>query len=251
MTREEQQLEKHFRDLARTAYQRGIAVFSDFLNLNELNIFQSLRGEFSYLETETFGGYELAERQIAVFRPEAPVFYADYPVKCLKITPLNAKFAEDLNHRDYLGALLNLGVDRSKIGDILVGEKEAIFFCEEGIAPFLQQELTRVRHTPVLVEEAAPDEIQVTEHTEVVRGTVSTVRLDSVMSVALKASRSSLVSLIEEGKVFVNGRLVTSNGCQLKENDLISVRGNGRFRLLTLGGQTKKGRCVIEIEKYL
>ncbi|MFQ9393600.1 MAG: S4 domain-containing protein [Lachnospiraceae bacterium] len=61
--------------------------------------------------------------------------------------------------------------------------------------------------------------------------TVSTVRLDSVMSVALKASRSSLVSLIEEGKVFVNGRLVTSNGCQLKENDLISVRGNGRFRL--------------------
>ena len=101
------------------------------------------------------------------------------------------------------------------------------------------------------MEEAAPNEIQVTEHTEVVRGTVSTVRLDSVMSVALKASRSSLVSLIEEGKVFVNGRLVTSNGCQLKENDLISVRGNGRFRLLTLGGQTKKGRCVIEIEKYL
>lgn len=87
MTREEQQLEKHFRDLARTAYQRGIAVFSDFLNLNELNIFQSLRGEFSYLETETFGGYELAERQIAIFHPEAPVFYADYPVKCLKNHP--------------------------------------------------------------------------------------------------------------------------------------------------------------------
>ena len=174
-----------------------------------------------------------------------------FPIISLKIRPLQKKFAEDLSHRDYLGALLNLGVDRSKIGDILVGEKEAIFFCEEGIAPFLQQELTRVRHTPVLVEEAAPDEIQVTEHTEVVRGTVSTVRLDSVMSVALKASRSSLVSLIEEGKVFVNGRLVTSNGCQLKENDLISVRGNGRFRLLTLGGQTKKGRCVIEIEKYL
>ena len=89
MTREEQQLEKHFRDLARTAYQRGIAVFSDFLNLNELNIFQSLRPEFSYLKMESFGGYELAERQIAVFRPEAPVFYADYPICCLKITPLN------------------------------------------------------------------------------------------------------------------------------------------------------------------
>ena len=90
-----------------------------------------------------------------------------------------------------------------------------------------------------------------TERTERLRGTVNTVRLDSVISVALKSSRSSLVSLIEEGKVFVNGRLVTSNGCQLKENDLISVRGFGRFRLLSFDGQTKKGRCVIEIEKYL
>ena len=251
MTQDEVLFQKHLSDLAGTADRRGFAVFTDFMNLNELNIFHASAQKFSYVTTKTFGGYEHAERQIAAFLPDALSYSYDFPIISLKIRPLQKKFAEDLSHRDYLGALLNLGVDRSKIGDILVGEKEAIFFCEEGIAPFLQQELTRVRHTPVLVEEAAPDEIQVTEHTEVVRGTVSTVRLDSVMSVALKASRSSLVSLIEEGKVFVNGRLVTSNGCQLKENDLISVRGNGRFRLLTLGGQTKKGRCVIEIEKYL
>ena len=124
-----------------------------------------------------FGGYEHAERQIAAFLPDALSYNYDFPVVSLKIRPLQKKFAEDLSHRDYLGALLNLGVDRSKIGDILVGEKEAIFFCEEGIAPFLQQELTRVRHTPVLVEAAAPDEIQVTErHGTPVRGTVSTVR---------------------------------------------------------------------------
>lgn len=251
MNREEELFKKRLKDLASAVDRRGIVVFTDFMNLNELNIFHSCTREFGYVSYQLFGGYEHAERQIAAFLPDALSYSYDFPIISLKIRPLQKKFAEDLSHRDYLGALLNLGVDRSKIGDILVGEKEAIFFCEEGIAPFLQQELTRVRHTPVLVEEAAPDEIQVTEHTEVVRGTVSTVRLDSVMSVALKASRSSLVSLIEEGKVFVNGRLVTSNGCQLKENDLISVRGNGRFRLLTLGGQTKKGRCVIEIEKYL
>ena len=242
--------QKRLLDLSRQADRKGIVLFSDFLNLNELNIYHQSEKLFA-TRTECFGGIPCAERQMIAFLPDALSYSYDFPIISLKIRPLQKKFAEDLSHRDYLGALLNLGVDRSKIGDILVGEKEAIFFCEEGIAPFLQQELTRVRHTPVLVEEAAPDEIQVTEHTEVVRGTVSTVRLDSVMSVALKASRSSLVSLIEEGKVFVNGRLVTSNGCQLKENDLISVRGNGRFRLLTLGGQTKKGRCVIEIEKYL
>ena len=225
MNREEELFKKRLKDLASAADRRGIVVFTDFMNLNELNIFHSCTREFGYVSYQLFGGYEHAERQIAAFLPDALSYSYDFPIISLKIRPLQKKFAEDLSHRDYLGALLNLGVDRSKIGDILVGEKEAIFFCEEGIAPFLQQELTRVRHTPVLVEEAAPNEIQVTEHTE--------------------------VSLIEEGKVFVNGRLVTSNGCQLKENDLISVRGNGRFRLLTLGGQTKKGRCVIEIEKYL
>ena len=230
---------------------RRIVVFTDFMNLNELNIFHSCEKEFGYVSYQLFGGYEHAERQLAAFLPDALSYNYDFPIVSLKIRPIQKRFAEDLSHRDYLGALLNLGVDRSKIGDILVGEKEAVFFCEEGIAPFFRQELTRVRHTPVLVEKAAPDEIQVTEHTEIIRGTVSTVRLDSVMSVALKASRSSLVSLIEEGKVFVNGRLVTSNGCQLKNNDLISVRGNGRFRLLSLDGQTKKGRCIIEIEKYL
>lgn len=139
MTREEQQLEKHFRDLARTAYQRGIVVFSDFLNLNELNIFQSLRPEFSYLKMENFGGYELAERQIAIFRPEAPVFYTDYPICCLKITPLNVKFAESLNHRDYLGAILNLGLERTCLGDILVEDDAAYLFCLERMADFIRE----------------------------------------------------------------------------------------------------------------
>lgn len=139
MTREEQQLEKHFRDLARTAYQRGIAVFSDFLNLNELNIFQSLRPEFSYLKMESFGGYELAERQIVVFCPEAPVFYADYPICCLKITPLNVKFAESLNHRDYLGAILNLGLERTCLGDILVEDDAAYLFCLERMEDFIRE----------------------------------------------------------------------------------------------------------------
>ena len=251
MNREEELFKKRLKDLAGAADRRGIVVFTDFMNLNELNIFHSCEKEFAYVSYRLFGGYEHAERQIAAFLPDALSYNYDFPVVSLKIRPLQKKFAEDLSHRDYLGALLNLGVDRSKSGDILIGEKEAIFFCEEGIAPFLQQELSRVRHTPVRVEPADPDEIQVTERTERLRGTVNTVRLDSVISVALKSSRSSLVSLIEEGKVFVNGRLVTSNGCQLKENDLISVRGFGRFRLLSFEGQTKKGRCVIEIEKYL
>ena len=251
MTREEQQLEKHFRDLARTAYQRGIAVFSDFLNLNELNIFQSLRGEFSYLETETFGGYELAERQIAVFRPEAPVFYADYPVKCLKITPLNAKFAEDLNHRDYLGAVLNLGIDRACLGDILMEEDAAYLFCLERMADFIRDNLTRIRHTSVYVEQVEAENFHYEPKYKEVSGTVASVRLDKLLALAFNASRSSLTGLIEGGKVFVNGKLVTSNGYEPKEGDLISVRGMGRFRFRETGGQSKKGREYVILWRYI
>ena len=251
MTREEQQLEKHFRDLARTAYQRGIAVFSDFLNLNELNIFQSLRGEFSYLETETFGGYELAERQIAVFRPEAPVFYANYQVKCLKITPLNAKFAEDLNHRDYLGAVLNLGIDRACLGDILVEEDAAYLFCLERMADFIRDNLIRIRHTSVYVEQVEAENFHYEPKYKEVSGTVASVRLDKLLALAFNASRSSLTGLIEGGKVFVNGKLVTSNGYEPKEGDLISVRGMGRFRFRETGGQSKKGREYVILWRYI
>ena len=251
MTREEQQLEKHFRDLARTAYQRGIAVFSDFLNLNELNIFQSLRGEFSYLETETFGGYELAERQIAVFRPEAPVFYADYPVKCLKITPLNAKFAEELNHRDYLGAVLNLGIDRACLGDILVEEDAAYLFCLERMADFIRDNLIRIRHTSVYVEQVEAENFHYEPKYKEVSGTVASVRLDKLLALAFNASRSSLTGLIEGGKVFVNGKLVTSNGYEPKVGDLISVRGMGRFRFRETGGQSKKGREYVILWRYI
>lgn len=233
------------------AYQRGIAVFSDFLNLNELNIFQSLRGEFSYLETETFGGYELAERQIAVFRPEAPVFYADYPVKCLKITPLNAKFAEDLNHRDYLGAVLNLGIDRACLGDILVEEDAAYLFCLERMADFIRDNLIRIRHTPVYVEQVEAENFHYEPKYKEVSGTVASVRLDKLLALAFNASRSSLTGLIEGGKVFVNGKLVTSNGYEPKEGDLISVRGMGRFRFRETGGQSKKGREYVILWRYI
>ena len=251
MTREEQQLEKHFRDLARTAYQRGIAVFSDFLNLNELNIFQSLRPEFSYLKMESFGGYELAERQIAVFRPEAPVFYADYPVKCLKITPLNAKFAEELNHRDYLGAVLNLGIDRACLGDILMEEDAAYLFCLERMADFIRDNLTRIRHTSVYVEQVEAENFHYEPKYKEVSGTVASVRLDKLLALAFNASRSSLTGLIEGGKVFVNGKLVTSNGYEPKEGDLISVRGMGRFRFRGTGGQSKKGREYVILWRYI
>ena len=250
MTQDEVLFQKHLSDLAGTADRRGFAVFTDFMNLNELNIFHASAQKFSYVTTKTFGGYEHAKRQMAAFIPDALLFQWSFPIACLRIRPLNKKFAEKLTHRDCLGAVLNLGIDRSKTGDILTGEDCCWMFCTESMADFICQELTRVRHTSVMCERCSPDEIQAGIHTEEVTGTVSSVRLDSVLAVACKASRSSLVSAIEEGKVFVNGRLVTSNGYSLKEGDLISLRGTGRFRFLEVGNQSKKGRYFIKVERY-
>ncbi len=251
MTKEEQQLEKHFLDLARTAYQREIVTFSDFLNLNERNILQSIGQKLSYVQVESWGGYELAERQIAVFRPEAPVFCADYPIVCLKIAPLQKKFAENLNHRDYLGSILNLGMERSCLGDILVGKEATYLFCLERMADFICENLTRIRHTSVTVERVEARDFDYEPEYKEITGTVASVRLDRLLALAFGASRSSLTGLIEGGKVFVNGRLVTSNGYEPKEGDLVSVRGMGRFRYAGGGGQSKKGREYVILQQYI
>ncbi len=251
MTKEEQQEKKHFQDLARTAYQRNIPVFSDFLNLNELSIFESIRPDYPSLHLESFGGYDLAERQIAVFRPEAPNFYAEPPISCLRIRPLQAKFAEELNHRDYLGAVLNLGLERSCLGDILVEEEGAFLFCLSRMADFIRDNLTRIRHTSVLAEKVEPEAFHYEPRFEEVSGTVASVRLDKLLSLAFQASRSSLTGLIEGGRVFVNGRLITSNGYEPKEGDLISVRGFGRFRYQGTKGQSKKGRDYVVLWRYV
>ncbi len=251
MTREEQQLEKRLADLANTAYQRGIVTYSDFLNLNEQHIFHSIRPKLSFVKTESFGGYEAAERQMAAFVPDAPMFCPEYPIVCVRIEPLQRKFAESLSHRDYLGALLNLGLDRSRTGDILVEEQEAFLFCQERIADFICENLTRVRHTSVMAKRVEREGFSYEPRVEERTGTVASVRLDSLLSLAFGASRSSLAGQIEGGKVFVNGRLVTSESCRLKEGDLISVRGMGRFRLQEIGGQSKKGRSYVTLCKYI
>lgn len=93
--------------------------------------------------------------------------------------------------------------------------------------------------------------VEYVPRTEAVRGTVSSVRLDSLLPLAFSSSRSRLSGLIEGAKVFVNGKLITSNGYQVKETDLISVRGMGKFRYIGTGGKTKKNRLSVEIERYI
>ena len=259
--RDVQNLEKRFAELSRLAYQRDIITYSDFLNLNEQNILHTLPKDRLFTRIVSFGGYEMAERQMAAFIPDA--LYLSYGKKeltrseigytfcALEIVPVNFKFAETLTHRDYLGAVLNLGIERSRTGDILPGEKGALLFVHNDIADFICNELSRIRHTSVRVTKVPLTDVSYTPKVEEIQGTVASVRLDSLLSLAFSQSRSRLTGLISGAKVYVNGRLITSNGYQPQEGDIISVRGMGKFRYEYAGGRTRKNRISVVIGKYI
>ncbi len=244
-------LARRIQELADLADRRGCVTFTDFLNLNEQNILHQTLQKFSWINGETFGGYEGAERQIAAFVPDALAYDWEYPIACVRVEPSNARFAEALTHRDILGALMNLGIDRAKTGDIALFGEKWYLFCHSTLASVVCDELTRIRHTSVKCMVVNLSEFSYTPKTETVRGSVASVRLDSVMALAFHASRSSLLSLIEDGKVFVNGKLIMTNAYALKDDDIVSVRGFGKFRYKAAIGQTKKGRCMVEIERYV
>ena len=169
----------------------------------------------------------------------------------LKIAPLQKKFSEKLSHRDYLGSILNLGIERCKLGDILVEEDYALVFVHNSMEQFLMEELTRIRHTSVMVSVEELQDVSYKPTVKEISGTVSSLRLDSLLALAFSSSRSKLVAYIEAGKVFVNGKLITSNGYQMKENDIVSVRGLGRFQYIETLSQTKKGRYYVTIHLYI
>lgn len=251
MNREEQILIKRFHDLANTAYRRGIYTFSDFLNLNEISNLNSIQKELNFVTVSMYGGYSHAQRQIAVFAPDAFLPANDeYPISILKVCPLNKKFAEDLSHRDFLGAILNLGIDRCKIGDILVKEATAYVFVHKSMEDFLVEQLCRIKHTSVKVELCSEAE-NISPSFAHIEGSVSSERLDAIMALAFQSSRNALSNLVASEKVFINGRLCYSNSQILKPGDIVSVRGYGKFIYQGFLSNTKKGRLFVALDKYI
>ncbi|MDO4312893.1 MAG: YlmH/Sll1252 family protein [Eubacteriales bacterium] len=250
MNKEETMLQKRLIELSQITYRRDIVTFSDFLNLNELHILHSTPKNLLSSRYETFGGYEYAERQMVAFLPDALYYEYEYPICVLCITPINIKYAEDLTHRDYLGAILNLGIERCRIGDLAVQGQNCFVFCQENMANYITEQLTRIRHTVVTVVQLKLNNFSYKPDLKETTGTVASVRLDAVPAIAFPISRSKLVNHIEGGKVFVNGKLITNNGYRLKENDIISVRGMGRIIYGGILSETRKGRYLVKIYKY-
>jgi len=241
---------RRFEELAEKSYKGNHYTFTSFLTEAELSEFYEIK-HLSPSDYTVYGGRENADRVMIRFgNPDDFGYTEEFPVRCVMIEPLSKKFAETLTHRDFLGCLMNLGIKRSEIGDIIVEDKAAYVFCTEKMAEYICREITRVRHTVVscTVTDNLPESGNA-ERTELDIQAASE-RIDGVISKVFKISRSSCSELFREKKIFVNGSCTENSSCMLKEGDKVSVRGFGKFIYVCTGGTTRKGNLIIKIEKF-
>ena len=247
---EQELCKKRLIDLSKQADIKGIVTFSDFLNLNELNIYHTIKNTL-YCKEEVFGGYDNAERQMIAFIPDALMFEWDYPIKCIHIVPKYPKFAEKLTHRDVLGALMNLGIERNRLGDILCLEQDYYVFCDESIYPFIIAELSHIKHTMVyLSEEEDYRRLQANIQLEEQYDMIASNRIDCIISKAFHLSRSEAAAYLAAEKVFINGKCITNCNQACMDGAIVSVRGKSRFIFESCNTTSKKGKLRVKFSFY-
>lgn len=246
-----QHLKKRLLELAERSYSHGVYTFTPFLGLSEQQAFYEIQRDVVYAGYGMEGGSPQCERRMIRFgSPDLLGYEEAYPIQCIKIEPLTPKFAEQLTHRDFLGAVMNLGIERGTVGDIFVQDKEALMFCQEGISSYLTDNLEQVRHTHVKCSVIrATDSIR-EPITEEMTLSVASSRIDTVTAKVYNIARSRSLELFRAGRVFVNGRLTENNSYVLKDGDAVTARGFGRFVYVGEQGETRKGRTRVCVEIY-
>jgi len=245
---DDQLLKKRILELRKRAEFSYRTEFTDFLTLSEINTAKTVLAGSNHC---FYGGLADTERLMLCIAPEDITITPElFPICGIRIVPKHVKFAGDFSHRDVLGSVLGLGLDRDVIGDIFIKDKEAYLLCSERIAVFLTEQLTQIRHTNVVCNIETADNSEFTKEFQVISRTVSAIRLDSVAAAAFGVSRSSAATAISGGKLFINGKEILSAATQVKEQDVISFRGLGKAKLKEIGSLTKKGRIAITIERY-
>lgn len=252
MSDELELLKKRFKELYDKADRGGYFTFSDFLGLAEQSTLSEVLPRLYNKSVTLFGGAEGAERVIARFGNAEEIGYeAPFPILCVKVEPLSAKFADKLTHRDFLGALLNLGIERSTLGDIIIRENVGYVFTEEKVAEFITGELSRVKRTDVkasVIDSLPEGELYKTEQKRI---QIQSERIDAVVAKVYSLSRDDAQALVKRRLVFVNGREIDSVSYTPKEGDKVSVRGHGRFIYQSFDSTSRKGKLNAVVEVYV
>jgi len=238
----------HMDDLANKAVKTGFTA-SKFLTPAEA---QSITENFTRrhdIDLTPDGGYEGAERIRMVFtNPDWGSYNREDLFSALKIVH---RPQDSLGHRDILGALMALGIERETIGDIIIDEQLTTFVCLPELSTYITGNISKAGRVGIKISEIALNELPARkEELTIKTGTVASMRLDAILSVAFKLSRSKVADLIVAGRVSLNHQVCLQAGKGISEQALLSVRGLGRAKLLEVGGATKKGRIFIKIGLY-
>lgn len=231
--------------------------YIDFLDLSQIELVQKFINKIKIENYMFYGGFEQAERKMFIIYPEK--FNKEVVEKNLTniIKIIRIRLPEDLKekytHRDYLGAIIKLGIERKKVGDILVDNDGADIIISKDISKFLIENLDSLtRFSKATITEENIDNLRIVEvKKEEIEIIVSSLRLDNIISELAKCSRNKSLDIINMERVFVNFQCETKKTKQIKIGDMVTIRGKGRFYINDIIGQTRSGRTIIKVEKFV
>ena len=239
--------------------KRNSIEYMDFLDMRQRQLLEKVLKEIKYANYIAFGGYKMAERTTIITYPEKleEIFLEnrfDYNsvfgvIRIVLPNELKGMYA----HRNYLSGIIKIGIKREKVGDIItrfdgadiVVLKDAEKYVLDGLKEltrFSKAEFTTVKLSELQVEEPKKEKISII---------IPSMRIDSIVSETVRTSRAKATEIIKEEKVFINHELIVKGSKEVKINDLITVRGRGRFKIGKILNSTKKGNLVIEVEKFV
>ena len=248
MEKEEKILLSSIVDKADKCYLKNVPTYTNFLDLHQQTLLsQNLKS--LKVKPVLYGGYDEAERKIAVFLPD---YMTDEEIDEIAVLRAKVNGREELCHRDYLGAVLGTGVKREQIGDIIVKSGEADILAKKEMCEFLCNNLIKAGRANLSCEILSLSEVEFkkAEPKEIRMVSASSLRLDKITAEGFKISRTDASANIEAGRVFVNQREVLKPDFQLDEGDKITLRGKGKIELCGLNGISRKGKIRIELKIY-
>ena len=237
--------------------KRNSVEYTDFLDMRQRQLLEKLLKDIKNTNYIAYGTYKMAERTVLIMYPtkleevfENEKFDYNSIFGVIRIQLPN-ELKGMYSHRDYLGAIIKIGIKREKVGDIIVSKNGADIIVLRETLKYIRDGLKELtRFSKAEFESVKISELNTEEpKTEIFNIIIPSMRIDSIVSEAIRTSRSKATNIIKEERIFVNHELVTKGSKELKENDLITIRGKGRFKVGKIVNQTKKGNLVIEIEK--
>ena len=232
-------------DLKEIVRRSNLPKYMGFLNPEETSIAIKYfnQGE----EYKLFGGYEGAERVVLGVLPD----WCETPIFPIKAISFKYRECDRLSHRDFLGALMALGITRETIGDILVENGRAVVFATDEATKYILTQLNKVGNVGVVLNEGYTEPLPSLGIKQEFSVTVASTRIDCVVAAICNMSRNVATEKITDGLVSVNSICVTKPTLTIREGDKISIRQKGRFEIISHNGYSKSGRIILKYNKYV